>query len=308
MNSPRKERAIRTFSLTERLASSDFGIRDETSFSRVGEAHRHEYLQVQLNLTGRTEQHIGSTVRPLVPGTLSFVLPYRVHRIRHPPGSRFYVVSFNLRFLRPELNVDPLDLEDLPLAQAPELAPFLFQEFMDYTIKGPDLATVRDACRRMAHEYRRRRFCSAEIIRANLMLLLATVCRCFEPAILRLAAGQAQRKRRRDVLARAMRNVRENLAARISLQGVAAAAHLSPNYLAHLVKKETGKTFIELLTERRMEKARELLLHTTLRISEIAHAAGFEDGAYFARRFKQIFGVTPSLYRVKAGGTSHRKP
>jgi AraC-like DNA-binding protein len=293
-------RAIRTYSLADRAAGPDFGIRDETSITRIAEAHRHEYFQVQLNLAGRGGQHIAATPRPLGPGYLSFVLPYRVHRVTHPPGSRFYVISFSLRFLRPEIDVDPLDLEDVPLARAPELAPFLFQEYMDFRLAGADLALARNACRQMRAESLRPRYCSPELIRAHLLLLIGTVCRRHERAIARLAAAQAQRTSRRDALARVMRHVRENLGRRLQLADAAAAADLSPNYLAHLIKKETGKTFVDLVTERRMENARELLTHTTLRIGKIAATVGFEDEAYFARRFRQRYRQSPRQFRARA--------
>jgi AraC-like DNA-binding protein len=290
-------RGIRTYSMAERVETPDFGIHDEGETSRLAEAHRHEYFQVQLNLTGETVQHIGAVRRPLGEGALSFVLPFRVHRVPHPPGSRFYVINFHPRFLRPELDVDPLDLEDVPLERAPELAPFLFQEFLDFGLTGCDLERAEDACRTMKAENERRGYCSLEVIRAHLMLLLALVCRRHQVQLLALAAGQAQRRSRRDALARVVRHVRERLAQRITLADAAAAAELSPNYLAHLIKKETGKTFVDLVTERRMEKAQELLAHTTLRIADIAQAVGFEDEAYFARRFRQCFDVAPSVYR-----------
>lgn len=293
-------RAIKTYSMAERAAGPDFGIRSEASVTRIAEAHRHEYFQIQLNLAGDTQHHVAATVRPLGPGYLSFVLPYRVHRVPHPPGSKFYVLSFNLRFLRPELDVDPLDLEDVPLERAPELAPFLFQEYLDFQLQGDELAGARAACERMAAENAHRRYCSLEIIRGHLLLLIGAVCRRYEEEIVALAARQAQRTSRRDALARVVRHVRENLARRISLVDAAAAVDLSPNYLAHLIKKETGKTFTDLITERRMEKAQELLAHTTLRISEIAAAVGFEDEAYFARRFRQRFQQAPRDYRSRA--------
>lgn len=293
-------RTIKTYSLTERAAHPDFGIHDERGSSRIEQAHRHEYFQMQLNLAGETEQHIGATTRPFGPGYVSFVLPYRVHRVPHPPGSKFCIISFSQRFLRPELDVDPLDLEDVPLERAPELAPFRYQEFMDFVLDGADLETAREACRAMMEENSRRRFCSLEIIRARLLLLITTVCRRYESELTQLAAAQAQSRSRRDALSRVIRYVRENLAQRITLTDAATAAELSPNYLAHLIKKETGRTFTDLVTERRMEKAQELLAHTTMRISDIAGAVGFEDEAYFARRFRQCFHVAPRDYRSKA--------
>ena len=281
----------------------DFGIHDERRVTRIEQPHRHEYFQIQVNLAGRTRQHIGSRVRPLGPGSLGFVLPYRVHRVPHPSGSRFFVINFQQRFLRPDLEVDPLDLEDVPLDRAPELAPFLFQEFMDFRLAGRDLESARASCRRMVAENARRHFCSLEVIRGELLLLLALVCQRHEARIQHLAAAQAQRKGRKDALSRVIRHIRANLARRLSLTAAAAAADLSPNYLAHLIKKETGRTFTDLVTERRMEKAQELLAHTSLRIGEVAEAVGFEDEAYFARRFRQCFQVAPRDYRSKVAAS-----
>lgn len=293
-------RAIRTYSMADRAAGPDFSIRDQNSVTRIAEAHRHEYFQIQLNLAGRTTQHVAATARPLGPGGLSFVLPYRVHRVPHPPGSRFFILSFNLHFLRPELDVHPLDLEDVPLARAPELAPFLFQEYLDFSLAGADLAQAKAACLAMQAENARRRYGSTEIIRGRLLVLLGLVCRRHEKALLAQAARKAQRVSRRDALARVMRHVRENLGRRIQLADAAAAADLSPNYLAHLIKKETGKTFVDLVTERRMDKACELLAHTADRIGEIAAATGFADEAYFTRRFRQRFQLSPTQFRRRA--------
>ena len=67
-----------------------------------------------------------------------------------------------------------------------------------------------------------------------------------------------------------------------------------------------GGTFTDLVTERRMERAQELLANTAMRIADVAHASGFADEGYFTRRFRQWFGTTPRLYResVRAAVTS----
>jgi len=74
---------------------------------------------------------------------------------------------------------------------------------------------------------------------------------------------------------------------------------VSPNYLATLLKRETGKTYVELVTERRVERAAELLSFTNLRISQIADEAGFSDAEYFSRRFKQVTGLSPRQFKEK---------
>jgi AraC-like DNA-binding protein len=302
-------RAIHTYSLAERALARGFAIHDERETSRIGEAHRHEYFQLQLNLAGRSVQHIGALERPLPPGGLSFVAPYRVHRVQRPAGARFYVLNFEQRFLRPELDLDPLDFEDMPAQRAPELAPFLYQEFLDFRLTSGALAQARSACAEMLDESRAQRPCRDEVIRAHLLLLLALVCRSHAQALERIAATQPLRRSRREALARVSRYCRDHLARRITLADAAAAVSLSPTYLAHLLKKETGRSFLDLLTERRMERARELLAHTGERVADIAAAVGYDDEAYFARRFRQCVGVAPRTYRLSArtGEDAQRK-
>lgn len=262
--------AIKTYSMAERMARTEFCIHDERRVTRLSHPHRHEYFQVHVHISGHTKHYIGATAHTLGPGSISFVSPFRVHRTERSVNSKFFIVNFHQAFLRPELRVDPLDLEDVPIECAPELSPFLYQEFMDFTLHGRDFDAARSACETMAEEDGRGGFCSTVLIRAQLLSLIGTVCSRYEDGLLQLARDQAQRTSRRDALTRIVRYVREHLAGRVTLAEAAAAAHLSPNYVMRLLKKETGKTFTDLVTARRMEKARELLRHTSLRIGDVA--------------------------------------
>lgn len=292
-------RTIETYSTAGRAEHGDFWIRNESRKRPSENVHRHEFFQVQFNIEGRTRHCIGSRERWLEPGSLGFILPYCVHLGGWPAGSRFYVINFQQHFLLPDLKVDPLELDTVPLQRAPALAPFLFQEFMDFRLDGIDLDMARSACEKMMEEQARNQLFSQEIIRAHLMLVICTVCERYEKELLALAARHSQHRHLSGTLSRATRYVRENLAQRITLHDAAAAANLSPNYLTNLLKHETGRTFTNLVTSRRMEKARELLAYTSLRVSEIAEAVGFEDEAYFTRRFRQYFHMSPLAYRSK---------
>ena len=289
--------AIRTYGMNERSDTVDFFIRDETGRAPITEPHRHEYFQIQICLSGDTEQYVGGAVRPFRRGYLSFVLPYRVHYVPHPPGSRFVLINATQAFLRPDLDVDPLDLEDVPINRAPELAPFIYQEYLDFVFADDELATIEDLIAKMTVEHRVRGFGSLELLRGYLLQMIGLACRTHEADLTRLFGLQANRTSRRDSLQRVIRYVRENLHRDIALSDAAQAAFLSPNYLAHLLKKETGKTFTALVTERRFERAKELLATTDQRISEIAYLAGFRDEAYFSRRFRQWFAQSPRAYR-----------
>ena len=301
-------RSIKTYGMSETADHLDFDIREQNVRPAQTAPHRHEYFQIQINLAGATHQTVGGSVRPFRRGCVSFILPHRVHFIPHPPGSRYIIINVAQSFLRHDLNVDPLDLEDVPIAKAPELAPFLFQEYIDFEFSETELPEIERLVERLLAENAARRFGSLGLMRGLLLQLIALVCRKHESEILRLATSQAQQTSRRDALQRVAHYIRAHLTEEIALSDAAAAAFLSPTYLAHLLKKETGKTFTALVTERRMERAQELLANTGARIAEVAHASGFADEAYFTRRFKQWFGMSPHAYRdsVRASINSPR--
>jgi AraC-like DNA-binding protein len=283
--------------MSERASFLEFDIRDQNARAPLTRPHRHEYFQILITLEGAAQQTIGGAVRLVQPGSLTFVLPYRVHLLPLPEGSRFIVINFSQRFLRPDLDVDPLDLEDVPVSRVPELAPFLYQEHLDFALAGPDWEEAQGMLKQMLHENAERRFGSLEILRGMLLQLIGLTCRRYEADLLRLASEKTRSASRRDALLRVTRYIRENLTRDLNLTEAAATAFLSPNYLAHLLKNEVGKTFTDLVTERRMERAQELLANTPMRIAEVAHASGFPDEGYFTRRFRQWFGTTPRQYR-----------
>lgn len=296
-DAPGQTGAVRTYAMVERSSHLDFDIRDQSGRAPLTQPHKHEYFQIQVNLGGDTQHQIGGVARPFTARTLSFVLPHRMHWVPHPPGTRWLVVNFSQRFLWPHLDVDPLDLEDVPLSLAPELAPFQFQEHLDFTFAPAGFSEVLALLGTLQRENAERRLASLTRIRGCLLQLLAITCQQWEGELRALAASQAQRGSRRAAMARVLRYLRDELAAEPTLADAAEAACLSPNYLAHLIKKETGKTFTDLLTERRLALAQELLLATGERIGEIARRCGFADEAYFARRFRQWHGLSPRAWR-----------
>lgn len=74
---------------------------------------------------------------------------------------------------------------------------------------------------------------------------------------------------------------------------------VSPAYFSTTFKKETGKSFVQYLTNVRLEKAKELLKNTDAKTYEIAEKVGFSEPNYFSFIFKKNIGLSPSQYRAK---------
>ena len=83
----------------------------------------------------------------------------------------------------------------------------------------------------------------------------------------------------------------------MSLNKAANAANVSANHFSALFSQNMGQTFIEYLTNLRMNKAKEYLRCTNMRSSEIAGEIGYKDAHYFSYLFKKTQGMTPSDYR-----------
>ena len=88
----------------------------------------------------------------------------------------------------------------------------------------------------------------------------------------------------------------------ISLNSVAAEVCMSPSYFSSVFSKEMGKTFIEYLTEVRMEKAKQYLACSSMKTSEISYEVGYKDPHYFSYIFKKTQGCTPKEYRAARKG------
>ena len=91
--------------------------------------------------------------------------------------------------------------------------------------------------------------------------------------------------------------VDKNISQDISLEQAADMAGVSSFYLSKLFKEEKGETFINFISDKRLEKARQLLAETELSIKEITAEVGYNDQNYFSRIFKTKYGLSPKEYR-----------
>jgi AraC-like DNA-binding protein len=289
--------AVPICSYADKGPGARFGIRSELVAAGNRLPHRHDYFEILFFVSGNSSQRISLREYTSRSGSIFFISPMTAHQVRFDPSNHCFIIYFDLAFIRPDLG-SSTDLDAELLSRAPELALFAYQQDIDFILSEQDLSVLKRFCDRMLLERERPRLCSDEIIRANLVLLLSEVTQIYERRIRELMQSRPPSGGTERHVKGVMTFITQNLARKILLTDAARKVAVSPNYLASLIKRETGKTFVELVTEKRIDRACELLTFTGMRVSEIAESVGFLDFDYFCRRFKQIVGQTPLQFRA----------
>ena len=155
----------------------------------------------------------------------------------------------------------------------------------DRTEWGARIQTLHDELARRHDGYR-------EAALAHLVLLLVGVSRLAADVVGDL------RENREPLLAEVFDVIERRYPQPLSLRDVAAAVNISPGHLTSTVRRQTGRTVQQWITERRMVQARRLLAATELPIGEVSRRAGFPDAGYFARTFGKTHGMSPTRWRA----------
>ncbi|MFD9706138.1 helix-turn-helix transcriptional regulator [Lentzea sp. NPDC059081] len=149
--------------------------------------------------------------------------------------------------------------------------------------------------RALDDELRHRREGFREAAYAHLVLLLVGVSRLAADVVGDL------RENAEPLLAEVFDVIERRYPEPLSLREVAAAVSISPGHLTSTVRRKTGRTVQEWITERRMVQARRLLAVADLTVSDIGRQVGFPDAGYFARTFGKLHGMSPTAWRKVNG-------
>jgi two-component system, response regulator YesN len=90
----------------------------------------------------------------------------------------------------------------------------------------------------------------------------------------------------------------DNLHRKHNLKELAQLVNLSPSRLCFKFKAETGISLARYQKSLKLQKAKELLETTCLRVKEVMVRVGIEDESHFVRDFKKEFNATPTQYRI----------
>ncbi|WP_339275208.1 response regulator [Paenibacillus sp. FSL W8-0426] len=93
----------------------------------------------------------------------------------------------------------------------------------------------------------------------------------------------------------------------VSLRDLSRVLHMNTSYLSSLFKEQTGLTFSDYMTRKRLQRAKELLVNTRLSINEISELVGYQTPKYFVKVFRTAENVSPGRYRANLQTSSEEK-
>lgn len=266
-----------------------FGIRPHTRFADFP-LHSHEYVEMIYQLRGETVHRMENrTLLTLTEGKLLLLSRGTSHAIK-TAGERDLAVNF---ILIPAF----FDGAALALGSGSALSVFLKSNLQNRKLPGSHLLFDVSASPMIENILENLIFgelegVDLEIQRTTLELLLRHLSGLSEKLILGTKADREQAMVL-EVLARIERDVKLNLS------DLAEEQNVDVSRLSRLIKKYTGCSFMELLHTARFGRAVNLLRDTELSVTDIATAVGYENTAFFYRRFGEKYSCTPAVYRKK---------
>lgn len=242
-------------------------------------------LKGQVDVTIRDERHVGQR------GDVFLVNAGELHEIRGGEGNLFRSFVFPMDFLQ-------FRREDA--AQFEWLQPLEKQEmcFSGMVDQSSDVGRETfSELERVMHADEHRPPGYQLLIKASLLRIVALF------AGAGLLGTPRESNSRPDYQNQTLREIieylNENCTESIRLPEVAARFGLTPQYFCTFFKEHFGRTLIQHINLLRIQRASRYLRETDLPIMEISFLVGFENFSYFIKRFREVFGCTPSEYRKK---------
>lgn len=254
--------------------------------------HRHEFLEFFYVNGGSAVHRLDDRSFTLSPGDMVILNPEHEHSFSVVEGAHLdiTVCIFTPAFLSDhDLLVDPVVADIF-------LRPFSANGFEKMRFSGTAEVKVRSLLAEMIEEYEKRPNGFRIALRAKLTDLLVTVVRAYDAdASVRSRSGDTKKS---HAIIDVISHVAENFRRHLTLESIVSEhTDMTKEYFCVLFKRATGKTFVQYLTDMRIEHAKKLLTSVSLSVTEVCFDSGFNDLSHFERIFRRSVGVSPRQFQ-----------
>ncbi len=261
----------------------------------------HDYLEIAYTVEGSGKFFVENRSYDFAEGDL-FVLSNREFHSLHPhTGGSFK--SCALYFLPSFIYQAGGDIRDSRL-----LSPFFnrsrrFENRVPLNPAGKK--GMGDLFEKLISEYtsRDREFESA--VKTGLSEILLAVIRAYSPS----AFSDREQRRAEEEMARmekVFRYVRDNTANAVTLGDAARISCMSESHFCRAFRKTTGHTFLDYVNRVRIDRAKDLLVRSDMKIEQVAYESGFNSLSHFFKIFRRFVKVSPQEYSRRAAANSCR--
>jgi AraC-like DNA-binding protein/mannose-6-phosphate isomerase-like protein (cupin superfamily) len=252
--------------------------------------HKHDFIEVNYVYNGKLEQTVGGRPIILKKGELLLLNQHIEHEIK-ACAKEDIVINF---IIRPAF----FDFIFSYLSSGNIVSDFLLSSLYNNTQNGQylyfkvsDAEGIQDLIRKMIHEIMFPTTFSESAIKLYMGLFMIELIK---------NSDRVERKEEASIthylVVESLKYIEEHYK-EASLYELAEQLNQSHYGLSKTIKKATSRTFKDLLQERRLGKAKEMLEGTDLPIASIVEQVGYDNISYFYRIFKEKFGQTPKEFR-----------
>ena len=249
-------------------------------------AMRRKFNLIYLILGGVHDVHLGADYRWLKPNDLVIVPENFLYASSNVRDCKGYCVHFKTEFIQPLLN-KPFD---------EEFSFFDVQAEHIVNISINESEKIQQAFKDIISEFERFSPEKDYLLRNYIYILLLRVREIYRPHARQIGESASRAVK---VAGKFKHLVEKNFIAVREINQYADWLHLSPKYLAELVREATGKSPREIINDMLLLETRVLLGSTDKSMTEIAHELNFGDQSHFNRFVKQHTGLTPVQLRKK---------
>ena len=271
-------------------------------YSDLGERviYDHEFF---FCVDGKAKMYMDGEVYDITRGDIFYLRPNLKNRMIIENGQFFHAhcVHFDWHFIDESFNFTAEDIYISPSQTAEARAfksrlstrPTAEVEELPFPalIRGTDYERLLPMFRGMYNAYRDNTTASHLKLRGLFLQAVSEMMFCKEIDFSTTVLSH------RSIVEKTLEHIHANYRGRISVPALAKSVGMSSKYFGVIFKKITGNTVNEYVTLLRMQRAEELLLKTSMSLSEIANEIGVADEYYIVKLFKKYKGITPGRFR-----------
>lgn len=262
--------------------------------------HRHEAVQINYITRGKLLHEINHSKYELVRGDIFIIPPYVPHQLFPVDNAGYELIELEFipEFIFGNTSTPFTDDANTAVFDFAYIEPFLVAE-QDVkprlNLTGEKQTVIENLMNEIEDEYQKRQDSCLLALKADLLRLLVLVGRYFREET--KDDQQHIYQYHRDAMMKSISYIKEHYSEDITIEEISKIAILSQSYFSYLFKTITHKTFVEYVTDLRLNAAMEKLRSSGELVVDICYSVGFKSVNHFNRTFKKAMGMSPLQFR-----------